>query len=172
MSYGHENGCPHPSYPCNCKMSDGVLEVGRLKKIEELAEAATPGERCLTFQDPEGFPCVFLDDTKLKDLTIADLNFMDAMTQETVLAMAATIRRLYDTIDKSVKDSSIYGHHVRLRKALEQTREEWAYEKPLEHDKHCAIDPKTGDYKKGIDPSNTNYICRSCLDRAINNVPK
>lgn len=22
MAYGHEDKCPHPGYPCNCKMSD------------------------------------------------------------------------------------------------------------------------------------------------------
>lgn len=47
------------------------------KRILELDGKGTKGPWRLTFEEPEGFPCVFLDEAKERDVTIRDLNLID-----------------------------------------------------------------------------------------------
>lgn len=48
-----------------------------LQNVQARLENATPGKWEFTFQEPEGFPCCYIDKEKTKDVTIADLNLID-----------------------------------------------------------------------------------------------
>ncbi len=58
-------------------------------KIRKRCDEATEGPWFLTFEDPEGFPTLFLDREKERVPTVADLNFADASRTDIPLLLQA-----------------------------------------------------------------------------------
>ena len=65
-----------------------------LDKLRELAEKATPGPWVMTLEEPDGFPQVFWDEGKTKDLQIADMNYIDALSPDAVIRLLDEVKRL------------------------------------------------------------------------------
>lgn len=87
-----------------------------LPNARKLSAARNSGPWSYTFEDPDGFPCAFLDSAKTVDITNDDLNFIDyfGTFADQILDELEAARKVVEAVESALKFSSQSGNYSAL----------------------------------------------------------